>query len=58
MLYRYEQDLIKWEGKRPWQDKDFENQQELKNSSGKIVANEGKDSSSNSEELADEEKEI
>ena len=54
----YEQDLIKWEGKRPWQDKDFENQQELKNSSGKIVANEGKDSSSNSEELADEEKEI
>lgn len=53
----YEQDLIKWEGKRPWQDKDFENQQELKNSSGKIVANEGKDSSSNLE-LADEEKEI
>ena len=36
----YEQDLMVWKGKRPWEEKDFQNEEDLNRSSGKIVADE------------------
>ena len=39
----YEQDLTAWKGKRPWEDINFEKEEDLSRSSGKIVADEGEE---------------